>query len=150
MTLVTFTPRALESDAAVSKLLAGGGDTKTRTSMTMLPERTCRTTLATGTPSSCARSVRKLATVAASKSSALPAKASARLSADRYSAPGWSGGGGEGGGGEGGGEGGGGEGGGGKGGGGEGGGGEGGGEGGGGEGGGEGGGGDGAWISRIV
>ena len=155
MTLVIVTPRALESDAAVSKLLAGGGDTKTRTSITMLPERTCRTTLDTGTPSSCARSVRKLATAAAKKSSALPAKVSARLSTGRYSAPGWSGGGGEGGGeggggdggGEGGGDGGGGEGGGegGGDGGGEGGGGEGGGEG----GGGEGGGGDGASISRI-
>ena len=134
--LVIFTPRAPESDAAVSKLLAGGRDMKTRTSITMLPERTCRTTLETGTPSSCARSVRKLPTAAASKSSVLPAKVSAKLSTGRYSAPGWSGGGGEGGGGEGGGEGGGGEGGGG----------EGGGEG----GGGEGGGGEGARISRIV
>jgi len=127
MTLEMFTPRPLESDAAVSKLLAGGGDMKTRKSNIMLPERTCRTTLDTGTPSSCARSARKLATAAASKSSALPAKASARLSTGRYWAPGWSGGGGEGGGGEGGGEGG----------------------GGGDGGGGEGGGGDGASISRI-
>ena len=45
--LVIFTPRAPESDAAVSKLLAGGGDMKTRTSITMLPERTCKTTLDT-------------------------------------------------------------------------------------------------------
>ena len=124
------TPRALESDAAVSKLLAGGRVMKTRTSITMLPERTCRRTLDTGTPSSCARLVRKLAMAAASKSSVLPAKVSARLSTGRYSAPGWSGGGGEGGGGEGGGEGGGGE--------------------GGGEGGSEGGGGEGgAWTERI-
>ena len=86
--MVIFTPRAPESDAAVSKLLAGGGDMKTRTSITMLPERICRTTLDTGTPSSCARSALRLATAATSKSSALPAKVSARLSTGRYSAPG--------------------------------------------------------------
>jgi hypothetical protein len=127
---VIVTPRALESDAAVSKLLAGGRGMKTRTSITMLPERICRTTPDTGTPSSCARFARKLVAAAASKSSALPAKVSARLRTGRYSAPGWSGGGGEGGGGEGGGEGGGGE--------------------GGGEGGSEGGGGEGgAWTERI-
>jgi hypothetical protein len=65
--LVIITPRALESDAAVSKLLDGGRVMKTRKSNITLPERTCRTTLDTGTPSSCARSVRKLATAVASK-----------------------------------------------------------------------------------
>ncbi len=67
MTLVIFTPRALESDAAVSKLLAGCGDMKTRKSNITLPERTCRTTLDTFTPSRSARSIRKLATAAALK-----------------------------------------------------------------------------------
>jgi hypothetical protein len=81
--LVIATPKALESDAAVSKLLAGGGDMKTRTSITMLPERTCRTTLDTGTPRSWARLVRKFALAAASKSSALPVKVSVRLCTGR-------------------------------------------------------------------
>ena len=63
--MVTVTPRALESDAAVSELLFGGGDMKTRKSNITLPEWTCGTTLDTLTPSSFARSIVKLATAAA-------------------------------------------------------------------------------------